>query len=692
MSSPVYFDDSKLSYKESGRNAAKALPSQAKHYVTGFFPIIKWLPRYNLTWLTGDLIAGLTIGCVVVPQGMAYAKLAALPVQYGLYSSFAGVFLYCFFATSKDITIGPTAVMSLLIGQILTTLATTAPQYSSVTIAATFSLIAGIVTLALGLFRLGFLIEYISGPVVAGFMTGSAITITISQIAGLLGVKNINTRDPAYLVLGNTLAGLPTATLDAAFGLVGLFLLYLFRYGTEFIGRRFPRYERPMFFLGIARSILLVIFSTLIAWGITKDNPTKSPIKLNGSVPSGFQNIGVPTIDSGLLAVVAPSLPSVVLILILEHVAIAKSFGRLNDYVIVPSQELVAIGFSNLIGSFFSAYPATGSFSRTAIKSKAGVRTPIAGVYAGIVVILALYALTGAFFFIPNATLSAIIIHSVADLVSPPRIWKQYWRISPLEFFTFLIGAVVTFFTTVEIGIYSSLGFSLFLLLVRLAHPHFTVLGRVSVSDKKEGNQYLYVPFNESSIITSSPIEQAPPGVVVVRLHDAIVFPNVSSITDKIIDTAKGLTRRGRAIEKRNGDRAWNDDGVVETHKDDLPILKAIVLDLGAVSSLDSTAVQGLTTARITLDRYADRAVEWHFANVVESGVRRSLLAGGFGGSTTQPVGVDNGSVLPVQDIEAVQVSDPVTNGSEKASGPPGKSYFHFDLAHAVQAASAASP
>src|ERR1700753_2675324 len=165
--------------------------------------------------------------------------------------------------------------------------------------------------------------------------------------------------------------------------------------------------------------------------------------------------MGVPVVNHTLVSSIAPFLPGAIIVLLIEHIAISKSFGRVNNYIINPSQELVAMGVTNILGPFLGAYPATGSFSRTAIKAKAGVRTPLAGVITAIVVLIAIYGLMAVFFYIPSASLSAVIIHAVGDLITSPRTLLKFWRISPLEVPIFLAGVLVTVFSSIENGIYT---------------------------------------------------------------------------------------------------------------------------------------------------------------------------------------------------------------------------------------------
>ncbi|KAI7884796.1 hypothetical protein K492DRAFT_124621, partial [Lichtheimia hyalospora FSU 10163] len=565
--SNVVVDYEDISYKHEIKKGVRAFPRNAANYVVDLFPIFQWIHRYNLMWLVRDLIAGVTVGIVVVPQSMGYAKLAELPAEYGLYTAFVGLCVYCFFGTSKDISIGPTAVMSLLLGQ--TIIRSTSAEGSTMTgpdIAVTFSLLAGATILFIGLVRLGILVDFIPGPVIAAFMTGSAITITFSQLKSLTGISEIDTQDPAYLILGHFFQYIPHMKLDAAFGAVGLIWLYSIQHGCQWLGKRYPRYSTAIYMFSIMRNGILVIFGTLIAFliNIGKDS---SPISILEGVPAGFQAMGVPNVNTELAAAVAPSLPSGVIVLILEHVAIAKSFGRMNDYTIRPSQEIAAIGFTNIIAAFFGAYPSTGSFSRTAIVSRSGVKTPLCGVFAAAVVLLALYALTPAFYYIPDSILAAVVIHAVANLVSGPKYIKRLASVSLWELFVFAVGVIVIFFTSVEYGIYASVALSIVILLFRIARPRFWALGRIplastatyppsspsdnnekpplpspSDNDEKKHQQYLYVP--ESNPSLGHLVEPLPPGILMCRVDESFTYPNSSYISEKIIDYCKSRTRR----------------------------------------------------------------------------------------------------------------------------------------------------
>ncbi|KAJ2979976.1 hypothetical protein NUW58_g7067 [Xylaria curta] len=568
------------------------------NYILSLFPFVSWIGFYNVQWLIGDLVAGITIGAVVVPQGMAYAKLAELPVQFGLYSSFVGVIIYWFFATSKDITIGPVAVLSTVTGTVVDNAITAHPEYKDVpwVIASALAVICGAIVLFIGLIRFGWIVELIPVVSLAAFMTGSAINIAAGQVPGLLGIKGFSTRDSTYLVIINTLKGLPRTNLNAAIGLTALFLLYLIRFACS--------------------------------WAAKKN-------------PSRFTHAAVPTINVDIISTFVSEIPATVIVLLIEHIAISKSFGRVNNYRINPSQEMVAIGVTNVIGPFLGGYPATGSFSRTAIKSKAGVKTPFAGVITGIIVLLAIYALTAVFFYIPNAALAAVIIHAVGDLITSPNTVYTFWRVSPLEPIIFFIGVIVTIFTTIEIGIYTTIVISFAIFIVRNLKAKGAFLGRVQVHsvvgdhvtghDNRPASEYgTFKPdsgHNASSRSVFLPIDHQDgsnpgielanpyPGIFIYRFSELLNYPSVSHTMEYLVETVFARTRPTTLnAYKRRGDRPWNDPGPKKNEEENtnLPTLKAIILDFSAVNNIDVTSTQMLIDIRNQLDRYAaPDVVDW---------------------------------------------------------------------------------
>jgi len=623
------------------------------------------------------LIAGITVGAVVVPQGMSYAKLADLPPEFGLYSSFVGVLIYWFFATSKDITIGPVAVMSTLVGNIVSKYSTDLMKEQ---VASAIALICGCIVFFLGVTRLGFIVDFIPLTATAAFMTGSALNIAVGQVPGLMGITGFDTRAATYLVFINTLKHLGRSTLDAAIGLTSLLMLYLLRwFFTSFLAKKYPRHQRTWFFLGTLRTAFVILLYTMISWLVNMHHRKNPLFKILGKVPRGFKHMGAPRLDGELISAFSSELPATVIVMLIEHIAISKSFGRVNNYTINPSQELIAIGITNIIGPFFGAYPATGSFSRTAIKSKAGVRTPLAGLITAVVVLLAIYALTAVFFYIPNAALAAVIIHAVGDLITPPNTSYKFWRVSPLDFTVFIVGVIVTVFTTIEIGIYVTVAVSGAILLFRIAKARGHFLGKVRVHsvigdhliNRSPAESELDIPATKSSRDYGSlgrslesdsarnvflPIDHRDgsnpsidvstpyPGIFVYRFSEGFLYANAAHYTEKMVDYIFAHTRRtDTGMFTQPGDRPWNDPGPKDPQKDaeiqrGKPTLKAIILDFSSVNNVDVTSVQNLIDVRNQLDRYAaPDKVEWHFAAIENRWTKRALSSAGFGWQNPDP-------------------------------------------------------
>lgn len=634
------------------------------NYCHNLFPFTRWILRYNLQWFFGDLVAGITVGAVVVPQSMAYAKLASLPVEFGLYSSFMGVLVYWLFATSKDITIGPVAVMSTLVGNIVVRATKAHPQVQGWQIASALAVVAGGIICGIGLLRCGWIVDFIPLTAISAFMTGSALSIAAGQLAGLMGITGptLNTRAQTYKVVINTLKYLPNAKIDAAMGLTALFLLYAIRSACNYSARKFPNRSKTFFFVSTLRTAFVILLYTMISWLVNRNSQKQPKFSVLGRVPRGFTHASVPVVNKTLISYFIGDLPATVIVLLIEHIAISKSFGRINNYTIDPSQELVAIGVTNLLGPFLGAYPSTGSFSRTAIKSKAGVRTPLAGVITATVVLLAIYALTAVFFYIPNAALSAVIIHAVGDLITPPNTVYQFWRVNPMELVVFFAGVFVTVFTSIENGIYTTIAISIAILLFRVVKANGHFLGKVKIHsvigdhliedkfhDSKQDKLYdddvayrnVFLPVDNND--GSNPelkVESPYPGVFIYRFSEGFNYPNANHYLDYLTAYIFKHTRRTNpATVGKLGDRPWNNPGPRRGQplEEDLslPTLKAVILDFSSVNNVDVTSVQILIDIRNQLERYAaPDPVQWHFASVRNRWTKRALASAGFGYQT----------------------------------------------------------
>ncbi|CAG8549463.1 22976_t:CDS:10 [Rhizophagus irregularis] len=601
------------SLKSQFNDFFKQFPHHSLEYTKSIFPIRNWIGRYNLTWLYGDLIAGFTVGAVVIPQAMGFANIVGIPVEYGLYSSFVGMTLYCLFATSKDMTIGPTAVMSIILAQTIPRVKAdygdTDFPYLSTDITTTICFFSGIISLAIGLFRLGWLFNFIPGPVIAGYISASVITISIGQLPNLFGITGVETRlNPPYRILIDFCAGLPRTKSDVAIGLISLAFLYAVKYGCAYGEKRSTKYKKVFFFCGILRVVK--------------------------KVPRGLNHVKVPNFEPQLVNAVFKSIHIIVLISLLEHISIAKSFGRINDYKVQPSQEIIAIGITNVIGSFLGAITATGSFSRSALKSRAGVRTPLSGVSSATLVILALYVLTPAFFYIPQAALSAVIIQAVMVLLSRPSYIRTLYYVEC----NLGLGCLRYCYRSLHNGIFASWGFSFIVLLARMARPRVDTLGRLALatfnrkSDKSDDSipKYAFVPLEDPSFTT---VETPPEGIVIFRFTESLTFPNSNYIDDSIVEYIELHTRRlyKRAVKK--DDQPWNEtDGLVDAAENEklLP-LRAVIYDFSAISYVDTSGFQALIDVRKAVNKHAAREVEYHFVNILDERVQNALIRADFG-------------------------------------------------------------
>ncbi|KAK3825561.1 MAG: sulfate transporter family-domain-containing protein [Benniella sp.] len=639
-------------------NWLKAFPSNIPRYTYERLPIVKWLPKFNRQWALRDVIAGITVGLIVVPQGMSYSKIAGLPVQHGLYSAYIGAIFYCFMGTSKDLTIGPTAVISLITGELVVELA---GRMTPQEVAAISCLCVGALTMILGVLRLGIILDFFPTTVLVGYTSGAAATIVIQQIPKWLGVPNINNRAPVYTIIITMFQAIKTLSwLDLVFGLVSFFLLVA-------IGLAVDRWGRGLFsiqLVKISRFFIVTVLATVISYIINRNAPRNAKgeiiprISILKTVPSGLPPPQVPHVSSEIFAEILPKLFAIALATILEHIAIAKAFARKNRYQIDANQELLALGLANVTASFFGAYTVTGSFSRSAVKFQCGVKSPFAGFVTGALVLLALYFLTPAFFYIPDAALSAVIMVAVSVLISPPSVFIQFFKINLWDFLSSQVALWVTIFVSVEAGIAAGVAFSLVVLLFRIARPNFHVLRQLK--DRPD-------VFVDSEIGGNFETVSSPHGVLVFRIEESTTFPNSDAFKTWVLDEVYKYTRFG-GRPKATNEKLWSDD--LEVHirnlrkaahgaqsnitDDDLPRLRAIIFDFSAVNSIDTTGLQGLFDLRDLLKDYAgvtdfpETFFEVHFVGI-QANVLRILELSGITRPVT-PVALGKVEVLDGKD------------------------------------------
>lgn len=466
--------------------------------VTNKFPILKWLPRYRLEYIMQDFIAGFTVGLTTIPQAIAYGVVAGLEPQYGLYSAFMGCFTYIVFGSCKDVTIATTAIMALMVNQY----ATISPDY-----AVLVCFLAGCIVLLLGLLNMGVLVRFISIPVITGFTMAAATTIGSAQINNIVGLTSpSNDLLPAWK---NFFTHLTSIRLwDALLGVSSLvFLLLMTRVKDIKWGNRiFWKY------LGLSRNALAVIFGTFLAYILSRDG--NQPFRVTGNITAGVPPFRLPpfstTVDGEyvsfgeMISTVGASLGSIPLISILEIVAISKAFSK--GKIVDASQEMVALGMCNIMGSFVLSMPVTGSFTRTAVNNASGVKTPLGGAVTGALVLMALAFLTQTFYFIPKCTLAAIIIAAMISLVELHKI-KDMWKSKKKDLFPFVVTVLTCMFWSLEYGILCGIGANMVYILYSSARPHVDIKlekingHEVSVVDVKQKLDYASAEYLKEKVV-----------------------------------------------------------------------------------------------------------------------------------------------------------------------------------------------
>uniref|UniRef100_A0AAR5Q2C7 STAS domain-containing protein n=1 Tax=Dendroctonus ponderosae TaxID=77166 RepID=A0AAR5Q2C7_DENPD len=477
-------------------------------FISKLLPISQYLKDYNLNNALCDLLAGITVGLTLIPQVIAYASLAGLEPQIGLYSALCGGFIYAIFGTIPELNIAPTALLSLLTFQYVHNV-----TFGNTRAAIMLTFFAGVVELICGILHLGFLVDFVSTPVVSAFTSAGAITIASSQIKSLFGLNYkaesfINVWKQFFLhitgiQLWDTLLGLSCI-------LILLLLRMVSKYGeaptkNNRMSNKPSKSKQCIWYASVGRNAMVVVFSALMAFVFKFHKQT--PFTLTSKVPSGFPNFSVPlqpieanngtngTTISQMVAQLGYGIGVIPFVAILANVGIAKSFA--NGKVVDASQEMIAVGLSNIAGSFFGSFPVNASFSRAAVSSASGVRTPLSGIYTGIMVIMAFTFLTPYFSYIPKPALAAVIICAVVVMVDI-SITKSIWEGNRLDIVPFLVTFVACLISSIEVGILVGI----FVEVCKLMY--FTARPKVIIKQINVGQSYLRVTFTSSVFFSSA--------------------------------------------------------------------------------------------------------------------------------------------------------------------------------------------
>ena len=423
------------------------------------FPILDWILKYKPEYFKNDLIAGITVAILLIPQGMAYALIAGLPPVYGLYAALTPQIVYTIMGTSRQLAVGPVAMDSLLVAAGLGTLSIVGTA-DYIQMAILLSLMVGIIHLILGIFKMGFFVSFLSKPVISGFTSGAALIISLSQVKYLTGIpiaQNNKLQDFIFLILKSEI---PIHVTTLILGLSCIFFLLFIKK----LNKKIPS------------ALVVVFFSTL--WVYYYDKNLEG-VAIIGEIPQGLPSIKFPKLDWLVIKNLFPIALTISIVAFTEAISISKGLAEKNKlYNLNPNQELLALGSANIFGSFFQSYPTTGGFSRTAVNSQAKAKTGVASLICALLIALTLSFFTDLFFYVPKTVLAAIIISAVLRLIDIKYAIRLY-KSRKDEFAVLVLTFILTLFVGIIQGIFFGIILSLLLLVYRASKPHFAFLGRI---------------------------------------------------------------------------------------------------------------------------------------------------------------------------------------------------------------------
>ncbi|KAL1652901.1 hypothetical protein SLS61_004521 [Didymella pomorum] len=590
-----------------GNKAVRAAPSVAVQYLIERAPVVHWLPRYNPRWLLNDTLAGITVGVLLIPQSLAYAKIATIPGEFGLMSSWLPNFLVFIMGTSKDLSTGPTSLMGLLTAEIVADVVH--EGYSAQAIASAVAMSVGIYSLAIGLLKLGFLLEFISVPVLSGFISAAAIVIMLGQIPSLFG---ITARSGTANIIHDIFAKLPQWDgATTGIGLGGILILVL----MQKMGQRWGKKSKAVWLLALGRSAVVLVLFTGISYGLNKNRDDDPIWALSKVKSSGISNPKMP--DGELIKKVFPRSIAPFIAAALEHLAIAKAFGRKNNYITDAAQELVYLGTTNFFNSFFSSMSVGGAMSRTAVNSDSGVKSPAYGVIAGGVVILSIFKLSPALYWIPKATLAAIIVTAVWHIVIPPKVFYGYWKTSLVDFIASMLAFWLTLFVSSEVGIGTAVGFSI------AYHLLFAAFHRVT-------------RVTSLSAVASSTPKVVPLDTQVFAIHQSMLFYNAYHIKNQCLDAIQTHNSGQVVTAEQQKERNWSVAGDKRAARlrtkaaivDEPVQIRIVVLDLSGMHNIDTTGLTALKDLKADVEKFGGKGTQMRLVGLNE---RVALRFGRFG-------------------------------------------------------------
>jgi SulP family sulfate permease len=501
-----------------------------------YVPAVGWLSRYKLADLPGDATAGITVAVMLIPQGMAYAMLAGLPPIVGLYASIVPLAIYALLGTSRQLAVGPVAMVSLMVAASVGVLSDGTTE-TTVALAVTLALLVGVMQVAMGVFRLGFLVRFLSHPVISGFTSAAALIIGLSQLKHLIGVSIPRTHYVHEVLVQAVERFAQWNWVSLGMGVAAIALLLGFK-------RFAPR---------IPGALVVVAGATLAVWAFDLQS---YGVAVVGSVPAGVPAPSLPTFTLTQLVDLLPTALAISLVAFMESISVAKAFAARNKYKVDADQELIALGASNVGAAFFGGYPVTGGFSRTAVNGQAGARTGLASLITAGAIAIALLTITPLFAWLPNTVLAAIVMSAVFGLIDVKEV-VHLWKVRRSDLLQLAATFVATLALGIELGIGVGVGVSLLQLIWRSARPVIARLGRVPGSTK----------WRDTARIEGL---ETLDDVVVLRLDARLYFANIAQLERAIDAELKQAPRH-------------------------------VVLDCGSINDIDSSALLVLEELGATL-------------------------------------------------------------------------------------------
>jgi SulP family sulfate permease len=576
-------------------------------FISKFLPFLVWLPEYrhHLSDLKSDILAGLTVGILIIPQGMAYAMIAGLPPVHGMYAALAPLFVYSFLGTSRQLAVGPTAMCSLILSSELNKLFVgmemDTPLYILYAMCVTF--LMGLTQILMGLLRLGFLVNFLSFPVISGFTSAVALQIICSQLSNFTGVP-MPTESQLHKIIRNFGKGIHALHFPTT--LMGIISFIFMYFMTNFyfelpkpikfkIWRKEFTISKRLTLLRIPASLVLVLSGILVMYlvkiitGYDSSHKEVFGIKILGPVPPGPPRPGLPIVPGfsfNTIQKLSTAFLTLALVGFVEIISIGKFYSIQKGYQVDPNQELIAIGMSNLLGSFFRAFPCSGSAARSAVNANSGAITPLAGFISASLILFAITLLTPLFYYLPMSVLAGIIIYSCSKLIDFKQVIFTF-KTKKRDCIVLLLAFFCSLFIGIKEGVLIAAGASLIVFILRSSRPRFHIIGR-----KPGTTQYLEVQrWKDCKEI---------PGILVMRFDSDMYFANVGFFTEHV----------HRAIRKSP-----------------YPVY-ALVLDCSGTNQADSTAVQTMIEMKKSLDT---QGIELYIAQMKRS-MRVVMKRGGIYG------------------------------------------------------------